>query len=177
MRRSAILQAAMTLLTNDGAAAVTPASVAGVAGLARSSVYQYYASTGALIGASVEETFHRSLAAVEAAMRRARTPRGRLTSYVDASLEAAMAGHEPTMAYAGVELPPEFQVRLAELHAALTRPLLDALHENGVRDASGVAELIRGVIVAGARQVREGETAAVVRARVRRFVLASLGLR
>jgi len=90
-RRAAIVSAAVDLLGADGAGAVTPAAVAAVAGLARSSVYLYYPSTGALVGAAVEEVFRRALADLTEAMAGARTPEARVTAYVDAGIDAAMA--------------------------------------------------------------------------------------
>ncbi len=175
-RHAAIVSAAVDLLGTDGAGAVTPAAVASVAGLARSSVYQYYASTGALVGAAVEEVFRRTLADLEAAMAAARTPQARVAAYVDASLDAAVAGHFPQGTYRGAELSPETQERVHVLHTALMDPLVAALRDAGLRDAEGVAGLVGGVVSAAALQVEHGEPAAAVRRRARGFVRGATGL-
>lgn len=167
MRRAAILGAATDLLGREGVSAVTPAAVAASAGLARSSVYQYYPSTGALVGAGVEETFRRSLVALEHAMSGAGSPQERVLAYVDAGLTAAVDGHQPMAAYVGLDLPDECRARVVEMHRALVAPLVDALAEGGVSDAQGVAELVGGVVSAGATQVRRGESLAAVRPRNR----------
>lgn len=175
LRQAAIVEAAVEVLATEGAAALTPAAVAGAAGLARSSVYQYFASTGALVAAAVEETFRRSQVGVDLALATAGGPAERIAAYVDASLSAALAGHSPMAAYAGLDLPAECAARVRELHQALVAPLVDALAEQGVADARGVAELIGGVIAAAATQVQRGEDVTVVGARARAFVTAAIG--
>ena len=175
-RRAAIVSAAADLLGTEGVGAVTPAAAASAAGLARSSVYQYYPSTGALVGAAVEELFGRTLADLEAAMVSARTPQARVTAYVDASLDSALAGHFPQGSYHGTELGPDTQERVHALHAALVDPLVAALRQAGIRDAEGVAGLVGGVVGSAALQVRYGEPAAAVRRRLRAFVRGALGL-
>jgi AcrR family transcriptional regulator len=176
-RRSAIVDAAVVVLRESGPAAVTPAAVAGAAGLARSSVYQYYPSTGALLGSAVEEEFRRTRDALEAATARARSARGRLTAYLDVALEAAVAGHRPMGAYAGLDLPTECRVRLGDLHASLLRPLVDAVRDVGSRDAEGTAGLVVGAVGAAAASVRHGEPLPAARRRLHRFVLAGCAAR
>lgn len=174
MRRAAILDAATQLLSREGVQAVTPAAVASSAGLARSSVYQYYPSTGALIAAGVEETFRRLDEALDAAMSSATTPQERVSAYVDVSLAAAVEGHQPMSAYLGLEMPEHCRASVVELHVAIVTPLVNALTESQVADARGVAELVNGVVSAGAAQVRRGEPVEAVRARVLGFVRAAL---
>lgn len=175
-RRAAIVDAAVAVLRVSGPAAVTPAAVAGAAGLARSSVYQYYPSTGALLGTALEEELRRTRDALEAATARARAPRRRLTAYLDVSLDAAVAGHQPLGAHAGLELPAEYRERLGELHACLVRPLVDAVRAVGGDDPEGTAPLVLGAVGAAAAQVSRGAPLPAVRRRLHRFVSASLGL-
>lgn len=174
LRRTAIIDAAAGLLGGEGPTAVTPAAVASSAGLARSSVYQYFASTGALLAVAVEELFARSTTAVSAAVAQAATPAEQIEAFVDAALDAALAGHLPASHYSGPELPEQCRARVTELHVELVRPLVEALRAAGTRDAVGVAGLVMGVMVAAAGQVRRGESAARVRTRVRAFVAGAL---
>lgn len=175
LRRAAIVGAAVDLLARDGVGGVTPAAVAAAAGLARSSIYLYFPSTGALVGAGVEETFRRSLAALKEAMAGARTPGERIAAYVDGSLTAAIAGHQPMATYVAADLPPDCLDRVVDLHRELGAPLVKALQDKGVRDALGVSGLISGVISAGATQVNRGERTSTVQARVQHFVTNALG--
>ena len=75
-RRAAIVAAAVDLLGREGIGAVTPAAVASGSGLARSSLYQYFPSTAALVAAAVEESFTRTRILIERGQSRAATPRG-----------------------------------------------------------------------------------------------------
>ncbi len=174
-RRADVVGAAVDLLIGSGPAAVTPAAVAAAAGLARSSVYQYFPSTGALVAVAVEQAFARATAALGAALAEAGTPGDRVSAYVDAALDAAIDGHRPMASLAGADLPAECRDRVAELHDQMLEPLVAALRDLGVDDAAGVAGLVNAVLVAAAGQVVRGEPGAVVRQRVRRFVLAATG--
>jgi AcrR family transcriptional regulator len=176
-RRAAVVGAAVDLLIVSGPAAVTPAAVAAAAGLARSSVYQYFPSTGALVAGAVEQAFAQATAALEAALGGATSPGDRVASYVDAALDAAIDGHRPMASLAGADLPAECRDRVAELHERMLAPLVAALRDLGVDDAAGVAGLVNAVLVAAAGQVVRGESGAVVRQRVRRFVLAATDAR
>lgn len=173
-RRAAIVKAATELLVLSGPQAVTPAAVAGAAGLARSSVYQYFPSTGSLVAIAVEEAFSRALARLVESLATAHTPAERVAAYVDAALDAAIEGHRPMSSLDLGSLPPQCRDRVAELHASLLAPLVDALAEAGSDDASAVAGLVNAVVVAAAGQVVNGESTAVVRTRVQAFLTAAL---
>lgn len=173
-KRAEIVTVAVALLAAEGAGAVTPAAVASRSGLARSSVYQYYGSTGALVGAAVEEMFRHAVDSLNHAVAGTRTPRARLTAYLDASFDEAVAGHQPLAALGDVALPRECLARVIDLHAQLLDPLVSSLTELGTADPAGTAGLVNGVVSAGAAQVVRGEPAAKVRRRVREFVLRSV---
>ncbi len=170
LKRAEIVEAAVALLGAEGAGAVTPAAVASRAGLARSSVYQYYPSTGALIAAAVEEMFRRAVATLDRAVAGAHTPQERLTAYLDASFDEALAGHQPLVALSDLAMPRDCLVRVIDLHARLVDPLVRSLAELGVADPAGTAGLVNGVVSAGAAQVGRGEPAPRVRRRVKDFV-------
>ncbi len=175
LRRAAILAAAVDILGNEGPGSLTPAAVAAVAGLARSSVYQYFPSTAALVAAGVEETFRLATERIEAALAAASTAAEQVAAYVDGALAAAAAGHQPMSLYAAADLPDECRGAMRELHGRITDPLVAALTAYGIPDARSVGELIGGVVAAGAGQVARGEPLDVVRGRVRGFVLGWLG--
>lgn len=176
-RRAAILAAAAELLGREGIGAVTPAAVAASAGLARSSVYQYYASTDALIAAGVEEAFRRARVSIERGQARASTPAERIAAWVDGALSAAAAGHQPMSVYAAADLPAQCRSAVAGLHGQLTAPLVDALRDHGISRPEPVAELIGGVVTAAASQLARGQSSRAVRRRAREFVLAAVQAR
>lgn len=175
-RRAAILDATVAILGDLGAGELTPAAVAAATGLARSSVYQYYPSSAALVAAGVEETFRRTIAAIEAGLATARSPEDRVRAYVESALDAAAAGHEPMRLYAAADLPEPCRAALRDLHRQATQPLVDGLADLGVDDPAGIAGLIGGVISAGAAQITAGRPASSVRPGVHAFIERAVGL-
>ncbi|HEX5331889.1 MAG TPA: TetR/AcrR family transcriptional regulator [Cellulomonas sp.] len=156
MRRDAIIAAARDLLGSAGASAVTPAAVAGRSGLARTSVYQYFPSTGALLAAAVEATFADSSAALAAGIEQAGDPRSRIHAYVCDALRLAARDHGPFHQLTLSDLPPECVARVRELHDELVAPLRSAIEDFGVRDTTLVTGLVFGAISAAVQLVDHG---------------------
>ena len=98
-QREALIGAAIDILVNEGATAVTPAAVGARAGLARSSVYQYFDSSAALLATITEEAFRRSNEALARRggrrERSAGTRRRRSSGRVSASAPKAHTGPPP----------------------------------------------------------------------------------
>lgn len=173
MRRGALVAAARELLVTGGAAAVTPAAVATRAGLARTSVYQYFPSTGALVAAAVEATFAEGNEAL-ARVAGEGDPRSRIHGYVRHALELAVRDHGSFRQPSFGDLPPECAARVRELHAAMLAPLRSAVEDLGVRDATLGTALVFGAVSAAAEVVERGADAEATVARTLAFVDAGL---
>ena len=157
MRRAALIAAAGDLLATEGVEAVTLGAVGGAAGLARSSVYQYFDSTGSLLAALVEQEVPRATAHLAAVVARAGDPGGKVEAFVKASLRAATDdNHRATAAIGWADLPPECRARLAELHREQLAPLVAALTELGTRDPQITATLIYGLVRSAAATINTG---------------------
>jgi AcrR family transcriptional regulator len=156
-QRDALINAATEILTAEGIGAVTPAAVGARAGLARSSVYQYFPSTAALIATIVEEAFPRANHVIRAALSAEHTPLGRVDGYVRQTLLLAAEGaHRPASALARADLPQPCLVRLRELHAEQAVPLVEALRELGVRQPDLTAQLIGGLLHSAMTAIEQG---------------------
>ncbi|CAL9341944.1 hypothetical protein SUDANB106_00294 [Streptomyces sp. enrichment culture] len=132
---------------NEGAAAVTPAAVGARAGLARSSVYQYFDSSAALLATITEEAFRRSNEALTSAMAAASGPVERVEAFFRESLRLGAEGaHRPAAALMGAGLPPACQERLMELHLEQVEPFRAAVREIGAPDPELTADLIAGML-------------------------------
>lgn len=165
-RRAALLAAAESVLAEQGVDALTLAAVGSVAGLARSSVYQYFDSTPALVAAVVEDSFPRATELLRAAVAGAGTPRERVDAYVRTALELATdRTHRSLSALAGADLHPACRARLAQLHAEQGAPLREALREVGDPDPALTARLLTGILGAAAALVAEGAPRATVESR------------
>ncbi len=174
MRHDAIVAAACETLVAAGVSAVTPAAVAAQAGLARTSVYQYYPSTGALVAAAVEAMFAEANTVLSDVVGRTGDPRERIHRYVAAALELAARNHGPFHPLSVVDLPPMCRARVRELHEEVLAPLRAAVVELGVAEPEIVVGLAFGAISAAAQLVDHGTHLAAATERTVRFVDAGL---
>ena len=157
MRRAALIAAAGDLLAADGVEAVTLGAVGAASGLARSSVYQYFDSTGSLLAALVEQEIPRATAHLAAVVARVGDPADKVEAFVTASLRAATDDNHRAMTALGwADLPPQCQARLTELHREQLAPLVAALTELGVRDPQITATLVYGLIRTAATAINTG---------------------
>ena len=174
-RRRALLDAGMALLAQTGVDGVTPAAVGAAAGLARSSVYQYFDSSAALLAALVEDAFPRSIARLRRALEGAATPQERIETYLSASLSlAADASYTALHTLARADVPAPRRDRLAELHRQLYAPLVEAVRELVPIDPELVTRLLLGLLGAAVQEVRAGAPAAVVESRMLDLVRSGL---
>ena len=156
MRRRAVVDNAVALLVESGPAALTPAAVAKMTGLARPSVYQYFPPSGDLLGAAIEQLFVSSQAELDTALASAGPDLAeRIAAYVRATLETAQRGHHPTR-LVGVELPAACRARLRELHDEVARPLRQIVKDSGAVDVATTTALANGVIAGAVALVEHG---------------------
>ncbi len=155
----------------DRSVGVTPAAVAKASGLARSSVYQYFPTTGALLAVAIERLDSALTVAgddVEA----------RLTAYVATTLELAAQGHSPSRTLGMSGLPDECLARLRELHDTLAAPFVTIIEAYAARlpgaDADVLAGLASGALNGAALLVEHGASLPEVTAETVRFITAGL---
>lgn len=162
----ALLGAARDVIGERGAA-FTLAQVAARAGLARSSLYQYYSSREELIEAVVLDVFPRWSARIAAVVESATSPRDAVLAYVAENLRLVAAGeHAIAAALSAVAPQPVVALRSAEMHREMLEPLTHTLELMGVADAPRAAELVNAVVLAASRQVEAGEAVDDVVSRV-----------
>ncbi|NTW40703.1 MAG: TetR family transcriptional regulator [Cellulomonadaceae bacterium] len=176
-RRQALLSAAATLLADKGLDGVTLAAVGAAAGLARSSVYQYFDSTPALLAAVVEDVIPREIARLNLAVTAAGSPAERLDAFVRATLETAGdPTHTSLGALGHAALPPECMARIHELHDEQRAPLRGVVAELGQPDPELTVQLVMGMVAAAARAVADGQPLERVVDRTLALVHAGLGV-
>lgn len=156
-QRARLLAACAEILADRGVEGVTLAAVGAAAGLARSSVYQYFDSAPALIAAVVEDAFPPAIAELRAAVGQSGRPDERIDTFLRAALRLATEPtHRALSALADAELPEPCRVRLAELHGELYAPLRAAIRELGVPAPELTTGLVLGVLAAATRAVIAG---------------------
>jgi AcrR family transcriptional regulator len=157
MQRKAILDAARDILAQGGSEAPSLSAVAQRAGLARSSIYQYFASKDDLLEAVIAEMFPRWAAYVEARIEEVSDPADRALAYVDANLRLVASGEHAIArglaAFARVELLAESS---RALHEQLRTPLDEALAALGCDDPEAMGELIHAVVQRASLMLEDG---------------------
>ena len=151
------------------------ATVGAATGLARSSVYQYFDSTPALLAAVVEDEFPRATERLRSAVTEGVDPAEQIDAFVRTALEMAT---EPThlslYALGNAGLPPVCRARLVELHGAMCAPLHAAIAEMHVPEPELVSRLVLGLLGAAVQAIRGG--APLMRVQPQALTLIQAGL-
>ncbi len=156
-QRRALLDAAHAIIEATGEAPAM-SEVADRAGLARSSVYQYFSSRADLLNAMVQDVFPRWTERVTSAMRQERTPGRRILAYAIANIELVDEGaHAIGSALATVAPGEELDEQARQMHQQIQEPLNDTLVELGVADPESVSELINGMVHVATRLLESGQ--------------------
>ena len=182
LQRRALLDAARALL------AETPqkpsmGAVGRKAGLARSSVYQYFSSSDELLAGLVAEIFPDWAHQVLSRMDAATGPGERVWAYIEANVDL-FASSERAVARALREVvePHVLQGPMEDFHRQLQVPLRQALTDFGEPEPEAMAEHIDSLIMQASRDLTDVEpsvtwaTRAVALARLRRLLGGFLGL-
>ncbi len=150
-QRRALLDAARALLAETGEAPSMTA-VGRRAGLARSSVYQYFSSPEALLHGVVADVFPDWAAQVRERVEAATTPGGRVWAYIEANVDLFASSEQAVAAaLARVVDPSVLRGPMQEFHAQLQVPLREALTALGEPEVASMAETIDALIVQAAR--------------------------
>lgn len=155
-RERALLDAAHAVLLETGRAP-TMSQVAERAGLARTSVYQYFSSTPVLLQAMVEDIYPRWTAHVSEVMDAAPTEADRVLAYAVASVELVARGaHAVAGVLVGAGPSEEVGEQAARMHQEVRQPLVRTLRTLGVGSPEAVSELVNGVVHAATRLLDAG---------------------
>jgi AcrR family transcriptional regulator len=157
MQRSALLDAARALLSEGGTEALTFPALAQRTGLARSSVYEYFRSRGAVVEELCAVDFPVWAAEVEAAMAEAETPEAKIEAYVRQQL--ALVGdrrHRAVVAISAGELDAGAREKIRAAHGGLVAMVVEALAALGHEQPRLAAMLLQGVVDAAVRRIELG---------------------
>lgn len=154
-QRRAILDAARAHLAEEGRAP-SLAEVGARAGLARSSVYDYFNSREDLLAAVVADVFPDWAGKVCQAVEAADAPGEQVWAYVEANM-GLFAGSEQAVARAltNVVDPSILAEPMTRFHLSLQGPLVEALRAHGERQPELMADIIDSMVLRASRDLRE----------------------
>jgi len=174
-QRAALLRAAAEVIVEDGVAAATPSKVGERAGIARSTVYDYFASREELLVAVAINAFEEWGRDMSAALEGAPPGLPRLHRYVEATIALSTDGrHDLATAMRPADLSPSRREEIVALHDALVGPLMAVLAEAGVQTPAEYAPYVQAMIGVGLARVAAGDAPDEVAARLNRIVTDGL---
>lgn len=145
-RERALLNAAHELLMETGEAPAL-AHVAQRAGLARTSIYQYFASKQELLQAMVRDVYPRWTQRISTALEAAPTEADRIMAYAVANVSLVAEGaHAVGSALAALAPGEELDEQADRMHREAQAPLVQTLQNLAVASPEQVAALINAVI-------------------------------
>ncbi len=158
-QRRAVLDAARDLL-GETAQLPSMAAIGKRAGLARTSVYQYFGSAEELLAAVVADVFPDWAARVLDRVEAADSPAARVWAYVEANVDLFTSSEQQVARALTMLVAPDVLRRPMEaFHARIRGPLRDALADFGDPDPDTVATLVDTLIVTAARHAVDSDTA------------------
>lgn len=176
-QRAALLDAVEEIVIETGSTQVRVSDVAARAGLARSSVYEYFGSPSALLAGAVVDRMQRWTTDVAAHVNPGGAPAERVEMYIRASLELAAKGaHRLGRVVRFADIPPECSEALVPMHTEMTAPLTLALADARITDPDRAADLILGVIQASTTRIDQGASRGAETDAAIAFVMRALDL-
>ena len=174
-RRNQLIEAAAAIALESGGEAVTVAAVAARAGLSRTSVYEYFASSADLAADLIIEelkSFGDELATISL------QGNGAIESidlWINGSLQYIADGrHLLAKALNAIDLPRNRGAAIGAAHGALLAPLKSKLTEMGIKDISFALTLIQSTTDGASRRIESGDDAELVIKTTREFCIAGL---
>ena len=174
-RRNQLIEAAAAIALESGGEAITVAAVAARAGLSRTSVYEYFASSADLAADLIIEelkNFGDELASISAQGESAIES---IDLWIEGSLQYIADGrHLLAKALNAIDLPRNRGAAIGAAHGVLLAPLKSKLAEMGISDINFALTLIQSTTDGASRRIESGDDAELVIKTTREFCIAGL---
>jgi AcrR family transcriptional regulator len=174
-RRSQLISAAAAIALESGSEAITVAAVAQRAGLARTSVYEYFGSSAELVADLIIEELNAFTDILVAAVEPAEIPEAAIANWINSALQYIADGrHLLAKALSATSLPVNRSAEIGAAHRALLAPLSLALTEIGVRDLNYALSMIQSLTDAATKRIENGNSADAEISKTTAFCIAGL---
>jgi hypothetical protein len=178
LRRQQLIAAAMELAMAGGADAVTVSAVAQKAGLARSSIYEYFSSSADLIADLVVEELDYYTERLAHAIQGATDPFEKIELWIAEGLRYVEDGRHMLVKSLNTVSTPEYRKEeIAMGHRRLISPLREALTQTGIEDPKNLASaaaFLQSVTDAASKRIDAGNDAELEIQNAVTFALAGL---
>ena len=157
LRRQQLINAAMELAMESGAESITVAAVATKAGLARSSIYEYFASSADLVADLVLEELEYFTNRLAEAVGDESDPIRRIELWITESLRYVADGrHMLVKSLNTIDTPMSRRDEIAMGHRKMMAPILKSLQEAGSEDVRQAGAFLSGVTDAASIRIDAG---------------------
>ena len=174
-RRSQLINAAAAIALESGSEAITVAAVAQRAGLARTSVYEYFGSSAELVADLIIEELSAFTDILVTAVEPANLPEEAIANWIDSALQYIADGrHLLAKALSATSLPNNRSAEIGAAHRALLAPLTTALTQIGVRDLNYALSMIQSLTDAATKRIENGNSAEIEISKTTAFCIAGL---
>jgi len=174
-RRQQLINAAMELAIAGGAEAITVAAVASKAGLARSSIYEYFSSSADLVADLVLEELDYYTKRLADAVGGATDPYEKIELWIAESLRYVADGRHMLVKSLNTINTPDFRKEEISLgHRNMLAPLRQSLMETGIKDSQSAAAFLSGVTDTASIRIDAGNDAELEIQNAVIFALAGL---
>ena len=175
LRRQQLMSAAMELALVSGAQSITVAAVAAKAGLARSSIYEYFASSADLVADLVLEELDYYTRRLSDAVSGETDPFKRIELWVVESLRYVADGrHMLVKSLNTISTPADRKDEILLGHRRMMAPLQESLIEAGLADIRIASALLASVTDAASIRIDAGNDAELEIQSAVNFALAGL---
>jgi AcrR family transcriptional regulator len=174
-RRSQLIDAAAAIALESGGHSITVAAVAQRAGLSRTSVYEYFASSADLVADLVIDELESFAHDLKLAVSDEADPHKSIEIWISSSLIYIADGrHLLAKALNAVELPRDRSNDIGTAHRALLAPLTNSLQQIGVTDIPQCLALLQSITDVATKRIESGADAESEIAKTIAFCIAGI---
>jgi AcrR family transcriptional regulator len=174
-RRSELISAAAAIALESGSEAITVSAVAQRAGLARTSVYEYFGSSAELVADLIIEELNAFTDILVQSVEPAKVPEEAIANWINSALQYIADGrHLLAKALSATSLPVNRSAEIGAAHRALLSPLTSALTQIGVRDLNYALSMIQSLTDAATKRIENGNSADTEISKTTAFCIAGL---
>lgn len=160
LRRQQIISAAAELALEGEGRTLTMSAIAARAGISRTAIYEYFASTSDLLADLIIDELKIWSTTLEEIVASVDQPGEQVEAWIKGALSFVADGrHNLVKALSAVSMPIERSGEISASHRRLVAPLVSVLKNLGVEDAHSAAFLINSAVESATKRIEQGADA------------------